>query len=738
MASVYYSFPVRLLVNHIKQNQVLLLFWIALFGIIFGEVGKFLGIQYLFLEPEYLNKVDFLSHMIIGVTLGGFTTAFHITSYIMDSHRFSFIGKIKSPFTTFSINNSLLPSIFLFTYICLIYQYQSATHPLSFGEFSIQISGLLSGFLLMGIILYSYFLLTNKDIFKYVVCKLDEKLKQNVPATRASAMNKLKIAKEKQIKVRNYFNIKFQPRKIVDDRGFYNRTTVIQVFDQNHFNLVIIELFIIALILIIGIFREYPAFQIPAAASLLLFFTMLVMIVGAFSYWFGKWSVSISIALFLIINVGVKTEYFSRDYQVFGLDYEGTRPMYEQNNIEKLNNEFAYQEDTSATLDMLRNWRAKFPQDGKPKMFITCVSGGGQRAALWTLASLQRLDSITGGHYMDHNVLITGASGGMIGASYFRELILQYKYDLPVDPYNSTHLSNISKDNLNSVIFNLLVNDLFIGNFKFEYKGLSYKKDRGYAFEQQLAINTSNVLDKAITSYADPEQKAIIPMMILAPTIMNDGRKLYIGSRPISYMTGSPRSASSSGIDFLRFFESQGSANLKFQSALRMNAAFPYITPNVSLPSSPTIKIMDAGITDNFGISDAVRFLYTFKDWVAQNTDEVVIISIRDSQKNKSIGKIDRLSLVDQVFNPISSIYNNFENIQNHQNDNQIQNANTWMKNDIRMITLEYNPEDNEFIKDRASLNWRLTESEKQSIIENVSSPLNQKKTAKIIELLKE
>ena len=75
-----------------------------------------------------------------------------------------------------------------------------------------------------------------------------------------------------------------------------------------------------------------------------------------------------------------------------------------------------------------------------------------------------------------------------------------------------------------------------------------------------------------------------------------------------------------SGIDFLQFFKDQKAENLKILTALRMNASFPYVTPNLRLPSEPAIEVMDAGIADNFGISDALIFIYNFKDWISDNT----------------------------------------------------------------------------------------------------------------------
>ena len=62
----YYSFPLQLLFNNFKRNHVLLLCWILLIAMITGNFGKYLGIPYLFLDPEYLNEVNFTSFFFVG------------------------------------------------------------------------------------------------------------------------------------------------------------------------------------------------------------------------------------------------------------------------------------------------------------------------------------------------------------------------------------------------------------------------------------------------------------------------------------------------------------------------------------------------------------------------------------------------------------------------------------------------------------------------------------------------
>ena len=747
---VAYSFPVQLLLNNVKRNHVLLLCWIILLAMITGSFGKYLGIPYLFLDPEYLNTVSFTSFFIMGVCTAGFTMAFHITCYINDGHRFTFVGTLSRPFTKFCINNSVIPLIFFALYIYQIIGFQIANEYTTDWSLYTNLAGLLSGYLIMTLMFFVYFRFTNNDIFKYVVCRIDEKIKLSVKVTRASAMKKLDIARKKQIRVDNYLDHDLKFRK-VEDTHFYDRATILQVFDQNHFNLVVIELFIFATVLLLGIFKDYPAFQLPAASSFMIFLTIFVMVAGAFSYWFGNWSATIALILFLFINFLVGKDFFAKQYKAFGLDYEAAPTEYSVASLRHLNDSAAIANDKALTFPMLENWKNKFPGQ-KPKMVFLCVSGGGKRAALWTFNALQTADSLTGGKLMENSVLITGASGGLIGASYFRELKLRQKLGEGINPYAPVYRTKISSDNLNPLIFSLLANDLFVGFTRFEYAGHSYLKDRAYTFEQQLNISTDGMMDKPITAYDTFELKATIPMVVLSPTIVNDGRKLYIASRPVSFLnyelTNFPgyEEPKFSGVDFQRLFESQGADRLRFLSGLRMCATFPYITPNTALPTNPSLYIMDAGISDNFGLNDAVRFLYAYKEWIEENTSGIVFVSIRDSPKLAMVPERKGQTLIDAFTQPISSVYNNFENFQDITSDLLIGYSKSWFDNSIERVDIEYEAgyyvpilQKMDSIRKnnaRASLSWRLTTREKQGLIDNLNSEKNRRAVERLKELL--
>lgn len=738
----YYSLPVQLLLNNLRRNLILVLCWVLLYAMITGNFGKYLGIPYLFLDPEYLNAVNFTSFFIMGCVTAGLTTAFHITTYIMDGHRFPFIGTLKRPFTKFALNNSVIPFTFLGLYIYHIIIFQINNQYTTEKSVLLDLAGLLSGYAITTFIFFAYFRLTNKDIFRYMVCRIDERIKKNVGVTRASALKKLDIARKSQVRVDYYLDLNLRVKK-VEDTGFYDRATILQVFDQNHFNLVIIEIFIFIVVLILGLFKDYPSFQLPAAASFTIFLTIFIMLAGAFEYWFGTWAATTAVVLFLIINYLTGEGIFSPRYEAFGLNYKKPPVSYGVETLKELNDSVTMAADRAQSLIVLENWRNKFPQTPHPLLVLICVSGGGKRAALWTFAALQHADSLTKGGLMNHAVLITGASGGLVGASYFRELVLRSKTGEDINPYSAAYRRKISTDNLNPLIFSLLANDLFVGFTSFEYAGNRYKRDRAYTFEEQLDQTTEGFLNKTISSYAEAENNAIIPMLILSPTIVNDGRKLYIASRPVTYLNldihawPDYQDAKIGGVDFNRLFAHHGAADLRFLSALRMCATFPYITPNTTLPTDPPLQIMDAGLSDNFGISDAVRFLFAFHEWIEKHTSGIIMLTVRDSPKLSPIPRQQEQTILDALTQPISAVYNNFENFQDISSDLLIGHAKKWLHTALHRIDIQYHA--GEYLdilhgmdsirhnSTRASLSWRLTEREKQDIIENLHSEPNKK-----------
>ena len=240
-------------------------------------------------------------------------------------------------------------------------------------------------------------------------------------------------------------------------------------------------------------------------------------------------------------------------------------------------------------------------------------------------------------------------------------------------------------------------------------------------------MNTDAVLDKRLQDYTKPEYDANIPLMILSPTVINDGRRMLISSQPISYLTknSSPNSIRNKAIienfEFTRLFQNQDANNLKFTSALRMSATFPIIMPRVSLPTYPQITVMDAGMRDNFGKLTTYKYIHTFKKWINENTSGIIIITLRDKKKHLSVNKKSISSITETFSSPLGSLYQNLFPIQDYNLDEMLQYLGNDFIQPIDVIDFELNNSNDEI-----SLSWHLTTKEKEKVLNSIYSKKNQ------------
>ncbi|MEO6883305.1 MAG: patatin-like phospholipase family protein [Bacteroidia bacterium] len=735
---------------------MLVLFWLLFFGCITQVVAIKYGVPYLFLDPEYLGQVDFRSYLLLGFACGGFIMAFNIASYITNAFRFPFLATLSNPFFKFCLNNLIIPVIFVFVYCVSIYKFQTHSQLVAPKYVWMHIAGFLTGnisFILFSIL---YFRWANKDIQKmFGVISSDDgnpelKIRKSQRIALKENMDWQNVDSPKNPEnkrdwhVETYMSTLF---RIKLARGYehYEKEKLIKVFKQNHVSAALFEIIAVVSLILLGLFRDVSVFQIPAGASVFLLFTMFLMLTSATYTWLRGWSVTVSCIVLVIINFVSHYDIANSGSRAYGMDYTVpkailTNGILDQSDINKTQRN----NDIDSTTKILNNWVSKnainsLARNQKPKFVIVCTSGGGLRSSLWTFYTLQHTDSILGGELLKHIELITGSSGGIIGAAYLRELYLEQQQGKIKNLYPDSFLVNISKDILNPLAFSITTNDLFFNLQKFKDGNYSYSKDRGYFFEKKLNENTDNVFQKRISDYTLPEKKALIPIMVITPTVINDGRKLVIASQPVSYLTENDIQPSLTNhplvedIEFSKFFKNQDAANLKFTSALRMNATFPYIMPATQLPSIPTIEVMDAGLRDNYGVEPALKFIYAFRKWIEENTSGIVIVQIRDKHKEFPIQDNAPKTIIETLTQPINTLYATLFNVQDFNENQMIEYTSLWFKGKIDFVDfqLQNDPGDN------ISLSWHLTNKEKKQVVNSMKLPENRASVAKLKELLK-
>jgi hypothetical protein len=596
------------------------------------------------------------------------------------------------------------------------------------------IAGILGGIILIVAVSFAYFFGAEKTIQRTIAPIIDSARHFNVnyysgnPETESPGLKVSAYLGE-------WLRLK-KPRNV----SHYNVDFLDKVFKHHHLSGIISIALSFVFLIVVGFFMDSPFFEAPAAASILIFFAAMTAVIGALSYFLQSWSLPVFIILILFADVLYKNEIIDNRNKAYGLNYSNKtdRPEYDKMALQKLCTPEKITADKANMLQVLANWKSKQAED-KPVMIFINVSGGGLRSGTFVMNTLQKLDSAVGGKLMPHTMMISGASGGMLAATYYRELYLKRQKDSLPDLYSAMYSDNIAKDLLNPLFSSMVARDIFSPAQKFTVGKYKYVKDRGYAFEQKLNRNSGNILYKQLKDYSNAEKSADIPLMIFNSTINRDGRKMMVSTQPISFMMkpmvyAGDLQASPDAVDFGAMFAKQYPLNIRLLTALRMNASFPYVLPNVWLPSNPVIDVMDAGLKDNYGQETTLRFIENFKDWLQANTSKIIILQIRDRSQDNWQQPFETGAVTDFLIKPGTMLQHNWYKMQDFSETDQFSYLQAGFDSAMQRISFMYAPETEE---KGAALNFHLTAREKQAVKESFNSTYNQASLMRIKDLLK-
>ena len=265
LPTLYRSTPLQLFLLHFRKNHFVLFSWVLFLLIFLQRIGNKLGIPYLFLDPEYLHRVDFLSFSLLGLSLGIFSLVFQITSYILYAARFPFFAFLKRPFLVFSVNNSLFPLFFhlFFAYGLISFHREQATGlPLTL----INLSGYLAGVLLVALVFGLYFYLADEGPADKLTRKIDKNLRRTILAKVRSLTRWREAAKEKG-KKRHFLTLCLSVRRTDQYPTDYDKKELLRVFDKNHLNVLLVGLLLVFFVLFLGKLADNSYLQLPVAVT---------------------------------------------------------------------------------------------------------------------------------------------------------------------------------------------------------------------------------------------------------------------------------------------------------------------------------------------------------------------------------------------------------------------------------------------------------------------------------------
>ena len=723
LKEIYYSFPIQLLLLSFKRQQFLLAFWIFLTIVIVGKFGVRIGLPAIWLDPEYLGQVDYLSFAVVGLGFGALFVTWNIVMYILHSWRFPFMASLRYPLGMFFINNSIIPLAFIISYFTAIVLFQIHNEFKSYALIISDLMGFTAGFVFIILVAAVYFSLTNKNVGS-VLEGNKKKIRSKIAVRRVHFSDGLDPVNPNRVDyyITNTFSVRHTRTVENYDPRLYQL-----VFRRHHWNAFVAFVFAFAALIATGFLIENPFFQVPTAASAFLFLCVLISLFGMFLYWTGGWGATAIIVFLVVANQLTKYDLFGLQSTVYGINYKTEKAAYNLERFRAISTDSIIEKDKKYVTGIFENWKAKntdpIDPNKKPILYFINVSGGGLRSGMFVMSVLQNCDSLAGGKLLDKTFLISGASGGMFGTTYLRELFLQKKEGFPINIRDRQYAFNVAKDLLNPIAISILSNDGLVPLHKFKLGNYQYLQDRGCVFEKFYCRNTNLRFDKTINDYKDAEYKAKIPMMIYYTTVMNDSRRFFISPQPVSFLmrpfgkNAEGNQLAIDGIDFCKFFEKQDGGNLLVTSAMRMDATFPFILPNPVLPTNPPTYVMDGGALDGNGIEPTFRFLQTFKEWINKNTRGVVVIEIRDSEKEGEPEEQMQTTFLSRFSDPIGTVYSNMDRMQDFLIDQKLNYIDDELRGKLNFVLFEYTADKED---EKAAMSMHLTLRDKNDIIKSL------------------
>ncbi len=374
---------------------------------------------------------------------------------------------------------------------------------------------------------------------------------------------------------------------------------------------------------------------VPAAQSFCFLLAAIASLYGLLRFYAGRWFYPACIAATAAALAVATVRPYSHRIEELATYYESGKrvELADYNRMRDVDNG---QLDNGLVLEGWRKWVCEkhgIPKDRRPPLVIVTTAGGASVSAIYTYRILARLEEEMPGFHR-HVRIITGASGGMFGASAFRARLRDGALPDDVRRWQA----GLEADFFSPAVQSFAFKDIPMNAAC--YRG--YSNDRGRRLEMswESAFPENWKVDfKMLTS---EEQDGKLPSLIFSPMMVEDGRPLLISTLDLELMTrgnayiktiekdyGKLETTTdpAPAVEFFKLFPE--STNLRLGTAARLSASFPYLSPAATLPTSPPRRLVDAGYLDNYGMAIALGWLNDYLPSVDGVSDRVIILEIR-------------------------------------------------------------------------------------------------------------
>ena len=361
--------------------------------------------------------------------------------------------------------------------------------------------------------------------------------------------------------------------------------------------------------------------QTPALAYALMVVTLLGLVLPATTFFFDFYRVPLAVVIVAILFMSYRYSDLDHYYEFAGPKDAVTFTPLE-------------------APDFLHRWVQAHPQATQRPLVVIAASGGGSHSARWTTEVLAQLrtNPNLGERFFKSIVFVSAVSGGALGTMYAIE---RFDTGLPTVEALEKARDAASHSNVGALAWGMAYPDLVRKVFPrmfFQRPGgwglFDARRDRGWALEQTWrSVLAEPSRPATLGRWADDARSWKKPAVVFNATLMETGERFLLSGLTI------PNSRAT------QFAQRYSGQDLSVVTAVRLSAAFPYLSP-IARPVSPygdtgdkaaefekvAYHVADGGYYDGSGTLTAIEFIdAVLERYREQGGRKVVLVEIRTS-----------------------------------------------------------------------------------------------------------
>ncbi len=358
-----------------------------------------------------------------------------------------------------------------------------------------------------------------------------------------------------------------------------------------------------------------------------------------------------------------------------------------------------------------------------PQPVLVSITGGGIRAAAWSVRVLRELQLKSGDQekFLSSIRLISAVSGGSVGAMYFANAYTNGERLVTAAAGNDEIgtdlvLAHAQASSLDDIALQLAYEDTLLGLAPF-LRGIYWEKghlslidgpgiyqDRGMALEDSIKRGP-RMGDATLGGWRRDAKQHKRPAVILNSSIVETGKRFLLATTDL-------RTADEGRRQFVDLYPGN---DVPIATAARLSATFPIVSP-AARPLARSVyefsdHAVDGGYTDNYGMASLVEWLDDGLGELSKTPQklpkQVLIIQIRSSPAVKEGQHDNEFGAIFQLFHPVLTLINARDTGQLSHNDLELDLLKKkWSGSGVTVYSVIFQtPQDDA----TEPLNWHMT-----------------------------